>query len=153
MPCRWALWIWGLPGLQSEFQVNQSYTKRPCLKGRKEKRKGRKLCPEVRVPTFTLIPLIAFITFSRIFPKPWRKWCRCPVYGWVFIVIYSQYFYQLSLNSHLRSLQKKKKQKTKQNKTNKKKTKKQKTNQTKTARHFSDKGWHQEYSLSINTVM
>ena len=40
-----ALWVWGQPGLQSDFQDNQGYTKKPFLekqnkqKGRKEERK------------------------------------------------------------------------------------------------------------------
>jgi hypothetical protein len=25
-------WVWGQPGLQSEFQDSQSYTEKPCLK-------------------------------------------------------------------------------------------------------------------------
>jgi hypothetical protein len=25
-------WVWGQPGLQSEFQDSQVYTKKPCLK-------------------------------------------------------------------------------------------------------------------------
>jgi hypothetical protein len=36
-------WIRGQPGLQSEFQVSQGYTEKPCLeKSKKKKKKGRK---------------------------------------------------------------------------------------------------------------
>ena len=35
-----SLWVWGQPGLQSEFQDSQDYTEKPCLeKKQKEKRK------------------------------------------------------------------------------------------------------------------
>ena len=27
---KWDLWVWGQPGLQSEFQDSQSYTEKPC---------------------------------------------------------------------------------------------------------------------------
>jgi hypothetical protein len=29
------LWVWDQPGLQSEFQDNQGYTEKPCLKKKK----------------------------------------------------------------------------------------------------------------------
>jgi hypothetical protein len=32
------LWVWGQPGLQSEFQDSQGYTEKPCLKKKKKKK-------------------------------------------------------------------------------------------------------------------
>jgi hypothetical protein len=32
------LWVWGQPGLQSEFQYSQGYTEKPCLEKPKRKR-------------------------------------------------------------------------------------------------------------------
>jgi hypothetical protein len=32
-------WVWGQPGLQSEFQDSQDYTEKPCLKKTKKKKK------------------------------------------------------------------------------------------------------------------
>jgi hypothetical protein len=32
-------WVWGQPGLQSEFQDSQGYTEKPCLKKKKKKKK------------------------------------------------------------------------------------------------------------------
>jgi hypothetical protein len=32
-------WVWGQPGLQSEFQDSQGYTEKPCLKKQKQKQK------------------------------------------------------------------------------------------------------------------
>jgi hypothetical protein len=29
-------WVWGQPGLQSEFQDSQGYTEKPCLKKKKK---------------------------------------------------------------------------------------------------------------------
>jgi hypothetical protein len=29
-------WVWGQPGLQSEFQDSQGYTEKPCLKKHKK---------------------------------------------------------------------------------------------------------------------
>jgi hypothetical protein len=34
-------WVWGHPGLQSEFQDSQSYTEKPCLKKQKTKQKKK----------------------------------------------------------------------------------------------------------------
>jgi hypothetical protein len=36
-------WVWGQPGLQSEFQDSQSYTEKPCLEKPKKKKKKQKL--------------------------------------------------------------------------------------------------------------
>jgi hypothetical protein len=35
-------WVWGQPGLQSEFQDSQGYTENPCLKNQKTKQKQKK---------------------------------------------------------------------------------------------------------------
>jgi hypothetical protein len=32
-------WVWGQPGLQSEFQDSQGYTEKPCLEEKKKKKK------------------------------------------------------------------------------------------------------------------
>jgi hypothetical protein len=32
-------WVWGQPGLQSEFQDSQGYTKKPCLEKNQKKKK------------------------------------------------------------------------------------------------------------------
>jgi hypothetical protein len=32
-------WVWGQPGLQSEFQDSQGYTEKPCLKKPKKKKR------------------------------------------------------------------------------------------------------------------
>jgi hypothetical protein len=34
-------WVWGQPGLQSEFQNSQGYTEKPCLKKPKTKTKTK----------------------------------------------------------------------------------------------------------------
>jgi hypothetical protein len=34
-------WVWGQPGLQSEFQDSQGYTEKPCLKKIKKKKKKK----------------------------------------------------------------------------------------------------------------
>jgi hypothetical protein len=34
-------WVWGQPGLQSEFQDSQSYTEKPCLQKQKQKIKTK----------------------------------------------------------------------------------------------------------------
>jgi hypothetical protein len=34
-------WVWGQPGLQSEFQDSQGYAEKPCLKKPKTKRKKK----------------------------------------------------------------------------------------------------------------
>ena len=45
-------WVWGQPGLQSEFQDSQGYTEKPCLKKKKTKKtwsrnsKPFKYCPD-----------------------------------------------------------------------------------------------------------
>ena len=36
-------WVWGKPGLQSEFQDSQGYTEKPGLKKKKKKKKPPKL--------------------------------------------------------------------------------------------------------------
>jgi hypothetical protein len=33
-------WVWGQPGLQSEFQDSQGYTENPCLKKQTNKKRG-----------------------------------------------------------------------------------------------------------------
>jgi hypothetical protein len=33
-------WVWGQPGLQSEFQDSQGYTEKPCLKKPQKKKKN-----------------------------------------------------------------------------------------------------------------
>jgi hypothetical protein len=33
-------WVWGQPGLQSEFQDSQGYTEKPCLKKKKKTHKN-----------------------------------------------------------------------------------------------------------------
>jgi hypothetical protein len=35
-------WVWGQPGLHSEFQDNQVYTERPCLEKPTKKKKKKK---------------------------------------------------------------------------------------------------------------
>jgi hypothetical protein len=35
-------WVWGQPGLQSEFQDSQDYTEKSCLEKRKEKKRKEK---------------------------------------------------------------------------------------------------------------
>jgi hypothetical protein len=35
-------WVWGQPGLQSEFQDSQGYTEKPCLKKSKIQKKNQK---------------------------------------------------------------------------------------------------------------
>ena len=35
-------WVWGKPGLQSEFQDNQDYTEKPCLENQTNKNKQTK---------------------------------------------------------------------------------------------------------------
>jgi hypothetical protein len=35
-------WVWGQPGLQSEFQDSQGYTEKPCLKQNKTKQNKTK---------------------------------------------------------------------------------------------------------------
>jgi hypothetical protein len=34
-------WVWGQPGLQSEFQDSQGYTEKPCLEKQKQKQKQK----------------------------------------------------------------------------------------------------------------
>jgi hypothetical protein len=34
-------WVWGQPGLQSEFQDSQGFTEKPCLKKPKKKKKKK----------------------------------------------------------------------------------------------------------------
>jgi hypothetical protein len=34
-------WIWGQPGLQSEFQDSQGYTEKPCQEKPKKKKKKK----------------------------------------------------------------------------------------------------------------
>ena len=34
-------WVWGQPGLQSEFQDSQGYTEKPCLRKPKKKKKNK----------------------------------------------------------------------------------------------------------------
>jgi hypothetical protein len=36
-------WVWGQPGLQSEFQDSQDYTEKPCLENQKKKKKKKKI--------------------------------------------------------------------------------------------------------------
>jgi hypothetical protein len=50
-------WVWGQPGLQSEFQDSQGYTKKPCVeekekKKRKEKKRKEKKRKIYYVSTF-----------------------------------------------------------------------------------------------------
>jgi hypothetical protein len=45
----------GQPGLQSEFQDNQGYTEKPCLKKQKQKQKSHKL-----QMTYTVVPLTIY---------------------------------------------------------------------------------------------
>jgi hypothetical protein len=33
-------WVWGQPGLQSEFQDSQGFTEKPCLEKKKRKEKS-----------------------------------------------------------------------------------------------------------------
>jgi hypothetical protein len=35
-------WVWGQPGLQSEFQESQGYTERPCLKKKQNNNNKKK---------------------------------------------------------------------------------------------------------------
>jgi hypothetical protein len=35
-------WVWGQPGLQSEFQDSQGYTEKPCLEKRERERERLK---------------------------------------------------------------------------------------------------------------
>jgi hypothetical protein len=35
-------WVWGQPGLQSEFQDSQGYTEKPCLEKQTKKQKQTK---------------------------------------------------------------------------------------------------------------
>jgi hypothetical protein len=37
-------WVWGQPGLHSEFQDSQGYTEKPCLKKQKTKQNRPKCC-------------------------------------------------------------------------------------------------------------
>ena len=39
-------WVWGQPGLQSEFQDSQGYTEKPCLGKTKTKTKKKKMWTE-----------------------------------------------------------------------------------------------------------
>jgi hypothetical protein len=43
-------WVWGQPGLQSEFQDIQGYTEKPCLKKPKTKTKAKQRKIHVREP-------------------------------------------------------------------------------------------------------
>jgi hypothetical protein len=36
-------WVWGQPGLQSEFQESRGYTEKPCLEKPKEKKKRNRI--------------------------------------------------------------------------------------------------------------
>jgi hypothetical protein len=36
-------WVWGQPGLQSEFQDSQGYTEEPCLQKQNKTNKQKKL--------------------------------------------------------------------------------------------------------------
>jgi hypothetical protein len=51
-------WVWGQPGLQSEFQDSQGYTEKPCLKKKKKfvsfaHRTGVSLCEGITEMTIT----------------------------------------------------------------------------------------------------
>jgi hypothetical protein len=35
-------WVWGQPGLQSEFQDSQGYTEKPCLENQKSNKQIKK---------------------------------------------------------------------------------------------------------------
>jgi hypothetical protein len=35
-------WVWGQPGLQSEFQNSQAYTEKPCLEKNQKKTRKKK---------------------------------------------------------------------------------------------------------------
>jgi hypothetical protein len=45
-------WVWGQPGLQSEFQDSQGYTEKPCLKKTKVGKKSPRVTPSMVVHTF-----------------------------------------------------------------------------------------------------
>jgi hypothetical protein len=45
-------WVWGQPGLQSEFQDSQGYTEKPCLEKPKKKKKKRKKCYSIFILLF-----------------------------------------------------------------------------------------------------
>jgi hypothetical protein len=50
-------WVWGQPGLQSEFQDSQGYTEKPCLEKPKKKKKKKdhyQIAPESIAETSTL---------------------------------------------------------------------------------------------------
>ena len=42
IPTVGSLWVWGQPGLQSEFQDSQSYTEKTCLKKNARKKENKK---------------------------------------------------------------------------------------------------------------
>jgi hypothetical protein len=55
-------WVWGQPGLQSEFQDSQGYTEKPCLEKNKNKKqtkqtktKNKQTKNDSRTPTDIII--------------------------------------------------------------------------------------------------
>jgi hypothetical protein len=73
------LWVWGQPGLQSEFQDIQGYTEKPCL---------RKKQNSLSIPTYmcTNIPLVLvymFIDSYLLFSGFWYKlvYLHWPIFG------------------------------------------------------------------------
>jgi hypothetical protein len=58
-------WVWGQPGLQSEFQDSQGYTEKPCLKKKKKEKKKKRIygfsCLCLR-----MLPLQTGITISSL---------------------------------------------------------------------------------------
>ena len=46
-------WVWGQPGLQSEFQDSQGYTQKPCLENQNKKQK-QKTSSSTTLPPYSL---------------------------------------------------------------------------------------------------
>jgi hypothetical protein len=55
------LWVWGQPGLQSEFQDSQDYTRKPCLEKQQQqqqtKNKKTKKKKKNKKATLFMVPL------------------------------------------------------------------------------------------------
>jgi hypothetical protein len=68
-------WVWGQPGLQSEFQDSQGYTEKPCLeKKKKRKEKKRNLLMCIISSEFSLTTSGSKPIYTRFFLSNIRLW-------------------------------------------------------------------------------
>jgi hypothetical protein len=68
-------WVWGQPGLQSEFQDSQGYTEKPCLRKKTKQKQTNKqnISTELSVSLVSYTPYLFHVHPMAISLK-WTQW-------------------------------------------------------------------------------